>query len=328
MWKLGVLCTLALSGAALAGEPAAPAAIPSSLAWVYPGLGAQSQPFPQMQPDIQYGVTGSTLVLSGQQINDMSDAIDWLPATHPSPPATVQRYDAEKKRLPCADCHGLNGKGNVATPDLGGLPRAYIVEQIHEFKSGHRKSSVTDRPTTEEMIGIAGKLSAAELDEAARYFSSLKPPAPVVRVVETDQVPRTKAHSLGWLELIPNGGTEPIGRRVIVVADDFTQQWINDPHALSVAYVPPQAIERGKALAHRTGPGIQACTACHGADLKGSGAIPRLAGRDPAYLARALWDIKSGARNGPAVALMQKPAGAVKEDEIVDLVAYIASLAP
>jgi cytochrome c553 len=87
----------------------------------------------------------------------------------------------------------------------------------------------------------------------------------------------------------------------------------------------PGAIERGKALTHQ---GAQPCVSCHGADLKGKDKAPPLAGRDPHYLARALWDIKSGARSGPTVALMQKPVAGVTEDQIVDIVAYAASLAP
>ena len=41
-----------------------------------------------------------------------------------------------------------------------------------------------------------------------------------------------------------------------------------------------------------------------------------------------LWDIRTGARNGPAVAAMQAPAKGLSEAEITDVVAYLASRKP
>jgi cytochrome c553 len=54
----------------------------------------------------------------------------------------------------------------------------------------------------------------------------------------------------------------------------------------------------------------------------------RLAGRSPAYLARELWDIKSGARNGAAVAQMEAPAKGLSAAQVRDVAAYIGSLDP
>jgi cytochrome c553 len=87
--------------------------------------------------------------------------------------------------------------------------------------------------------------------------------------------------------------------------------------------VPRGAVNRGKALVQHA---PQPCTSCHGATLKGTGSAPPLAGRNPHYLARAIWDIKTCTRWGPTVALMQKPAGSLSADQIVDITAYLASL--
>ena len=71
-----------------------------------------------------------------------------------------------------------------------------------------------------------------------------------------------------------------------------------------------------------------ACAACHGADLKGVGPIPGIAGRSPSYLMRQLFDIKNGARAGPGSAPMQATVANLSEDDMMALAAYVASLPP
>jgi cytochrome c553 len=166
-------------------------------------------------------------------------------------------------------------------------------------------------------------LTEAEIKQAADYFSAIPERPRWVKVVETDKAPRVYSHSDGWQMLMQDGGSEPLGRRIVLVAEDFDQMWAGDPFSGAVAYVPKGAIERGKSVVQRV-----SCASCHGGDLKGMGKVPALAGRNPHYLARQLWDIKSGARGGPTVALMRKPMAALTEDQIVDVAAYLASLAP
>jgi cytochrome c553 len=79
--------------------------------------------------------------------------------------------------------------------------------------------------------------------------------------------------------------------------------------------VPTGSIERGRALVAASSasaqtaalPAAQSCTACHGADLHGL-APPPLAGRSPSYLARQLYDFKTGARDGSLAPLMKPVA--------------------
>jgi cytochrome c553 len=92
--------------------------------------------------------------------------------------------------------------------------------------------------------------------------------------------------------------------------------------------VPKGAIARGEALVQTGGPGGQPCAMCHGADLKGMGNVPPLAGRPAPYLGRMLWDIRTGARKGPTVALMQTPARNLTAAQIVDITAYLSSRKP
>jgi len=67
------------------------------------------------------------------------------------------------------------------------------------------------------------------------------------------------------------------------------------------------------------------CAACHGADFNTpiSADIPRLAGQQADYLARALTDYKSGARKNP---VMGGQAAALSAQDIQDVAAYVNSL--
>ena len=95
-----------------------------------------------------------------------------------------------------------------------------------------------------------------------------------------------------------------------------------------VAYVPTGSLKKGETLV-RTGDNgrTTACVLCHGPNLTGMGnIIPPIAGRSPSQLARALYDFKSGARNGSNAALMKAPAANLTNEDIVNITAYLASL--
>jgi len=68
----------------------------------------------------------------------------------------------------------------------------------------------------------------------------------------------------------------------------------------------------------------QTCGACHGLDGNGTGVgmYPVLAGQYADYLGKALHDYQSGARSNVIMAGM---AGALSEQDIVDLAAYFAA---
>lgn len=67
------------------------------------------------------------------------------------------------------------------------------------------------------------------------------------------------------------------------------------------------------------------CVSCHGADLAGRDAIPRIRAQREEYLAAALTAYKSNTRPGYDPA-MNEVAQDLKDDEIRDLAAYIATL--
>ncbi len=58
------------------------------------------------------------------------------------------------------------------------------------------------------------------------------------------------------------------------------------------------------------------------------GPIPGIAGRSPSYLVRQLYDMQHGARAGVGSKMMPSVVAELKEDDIVALAAYAASLRP
>ena len=70
------------------------------------------------------------------------------------------------------------------------------------------------------------------------------------------------------------------------------------------------------------------CNICHGADLKGLGKVPRIAGLSPTYVVRQLFDMQAGTRNGAGAALMKGAVAKLTEADMVAIAAYLGSLAP
>jgi len=65
------------------------------------------------------------------------------------------------------------------------------------------------------------------------------------------------------------------------------------------------------------------CASCHGANGKGSGANPPIAGLDKAKFAAAIADYKSGKRKN---AMMEMMAKKLSDQDAADLAAYYATL--
>jgi len=53
--------------------------------------------------------------------------------------------------------------------------------------------------------------------------------------------------------------------------------------------------------------------------------VPSIAGRSPSYLARQLWDIQQGTRNGAQAQLMKLVVANLTEEDLVAIAAYVAS---
>ena len=70
------------------------------------------------------------------------------------------------------------------------------------------------------------------------------------------------------------------------------------------------------------------CGTCHGAEFKGKGDVPRLAGQHSVYLIRQLKDMQTGARKDKNVAVMKPIVAKLSDREIVAVSAYLASKNP
>ena len=262
---------------------------------------------------------GSTRTFPSTQIDDLNNPPDWFPEEHAPAPQIVKYGHGDA--LACGACHLMSGAGHPESADLTGLTPAYILQQLEDFRTGARKDSA-------RMNGIVQGLSDEEIRKAADWFATLKPQV-WTKVVEAAMAPKTFVGGGRMRFISPDGGMEPIGDRIITVPQDQTRVTRRDPHSGFTAYVPPGSIAKGEALVKNGGNGkTVACALCHGDTLLGLGNVPRIAGLHPIYIARQLYLIKDGFRNGPDAQLMKKPVEKLTDDDILSISAYLASLPP
>jgi len=228
----------------------------------------------------------------------------------------------------CGYCHLPNGQGRPENSSLAGLPAAYIVQQLADFKSGARKSSDPDLKPISNMITVATKATDAEIQIAAAYFAALKP-KPWIRVVEAKFVPKT--HVAGWMLVVSTPHeVESIGDRIIEAPENLERTELRDDSSGFIAYVPPGSLKRGHALVTTGGANARTiiCSTCHGPNLKGLKDAPSIAGRSPSYIVRQLYDMQSGARAGASWQQMKPVVANLSLFDIIDIAAYISSLQP
>lgn len=263
-------------------------------------------------------VPGSALQYDAATIAGSATPPDWFPDEHPPAPRVVTGPMPNA----CGSCHLMSGQGHPESADIAGLPAAYIIQQMNDFASGAR-------PEENRMGPIARAISDDDVRLAAEYFAAITP-IPFVEVIETATPPKTYVSVLARHRLsTPEGGTEPIGRRIIQIPNDMTRTMIRDPHSGFVAYVPPGSIRRGEELVQTGGAGKTVpCGMCHGDALTGLGDVPRIAGMQPVYIARQLFFMQSGSHVGANVELMKPAVENLSEDDIIAISAYLGSLAP
>lgn len=290
-------------------------------AWAYPVNPPGFKPAPD--DGAARRVPGSDATYTLSQVRDRFVAPDWHPGDHPPMPEVVAR-GRKPGVFACGYCHRADGPGGPENASIAGLPEAYILRQMADFRSGARQSAVLQRAPVHLKASLAKEVTDAELAEAARYFSRLKPRSNL-QVVETDVVPRTTV--AGWVHVDTRAGeTEPLAGRIVEVPVDAEHFESRDARARFIAYVPPGSVQRGAALA--AGGRTAACATCHGVGLRGMGDVPSIAGRSPSYVMRQLVDIQLGTRAGTAVAPMKPVVDVLTRDEMTALAAYLATLAP
>jgi cytochrome c553 len=284
---------------------------------------------------------GSRASYSLVDVRDGHNVIDWFPQDHPLPmPAIIKNGPAAgtgNTARGCGSCHLPNGKGRPENAPPAGLPVAYFMRQLQDFRSGLRRSADPRKPNTVTMIELAKVMTDEEMRLSAEYFAAIKW-TPWIRVIESDLVPKTRIVGNLYLPTAQER-TEPIAGRIIEVPEDIEQaETLRNPRSGFIAYVPPGSIEKGRDLVTTGGMRIVGneivqgkttpCVTCHGLDLMGVADVPPIAGRSPSYLARQIWDIQQGTRNGAAVQLMKLAIAKLEPDDLVSIAAYVSSRVP
>jgi cytochrome c553 len=266
----------------------------------------------------------SSLTFTLAQIRDDFGPADWYPGEH-SPMPSIVAHGRKPGIRACSRCHYPNGKGRPENAGVSGLPLAYFVQTMADFKNGVRKSADPRKANTNEMIGIAKAMTEEEVKAAAEYFSSMKW-TPWIRVVESETVPKTRT-SVGLFLPLESGEKEPIGERIIEVPENTElSEVLRDPHAGFIAYAPVGSVKKGEELVMSGGAGkTTPCGICHGGDLQGLGPVPGIAGRSPSYVVRQLYDMQTGSRSGLWSQLMKPIVAKLNADDLLTVAAYLAS---
>jgi cytochrome c553 len=289
--------------------------------WAYP---VQPQGFSRPNPTEVVKVPGSDKSYTVAQVNDPYAPPDWFPSDHAPMPKVVAQGNRETKVRACSQCHLTTGDGHPESSGISGLPAAYIVRQLTEFKNGGRKGI-----RTEAMTEISKGITDEEAREAAAYFAPRKPLAGYTKVVESATVPKSYVGGGAMRFVTKDGGNEPIGNRIIELPQDEHAAEARNPRVGFIAHVPPGSIAKGEALATTGGGGkTLPCTICHGPGLKGLGEVPAIANRSPMYLYRQLNDMQAGMRTGNAMALMKAVVEKLNSDDMIALSAYVGSREP
>lgn len=288
----------------------------ADLEWAYQSFEEELIGF----PDAPRTVPGSSHSYTQTEIDDPWNPPDWFPDDHAPMPDVVASGAGEEVRA-CASCHLVSGMGHPESSQLAGLPVAYMLRQMADFESGAR----VDRYW---MNTIASAMPDEDILVALEYFAALEM-IDWIEVVESETVPRNYIGDGRMRHEHPDGGTEPLGNRILEFPQDRDLVTARHPYTGFVAYAPIGSVARGEMLATTGGNGTTIpCTICHGQDLRGLGEVPAIAGSPPLYVVRQLNDLKTGVRNGSQAILMQATVQNLSEEDIVALAAYLASLDP
>ena len=110
--------------------------------------------------------------LSEQDMLDLAAYYSYLPrqpGSHPNDAIAVSQIvarGAPMRNIPaCSSCHGTTD-AKLGTPWLEGQSVVYIKAQLQAFVIGARRNDIS-----EQMRNIARQMTAAEIDEAARYYA-------------------------------------------------------------------------------------------------------------------------------------------------------------
>jgi cytochrome c553 len=311
-----------------AQSPPPPVPVPAGLPdWAYtPPPPRGSPPAPSALPaddSIVIRIPGTVRTMTRGALRGQQEIPDWYPEDRRGQAPAIVRNGREGVRA-CGLCHLADGSGRPENAPVNGLHVAYFVQQMEDFKSGLRRSADPRKANTNLMAGFAKGATAEEVRAAAEYFAA-QPYPKRINVIESRTAPKVRLQG-GMHMAIPGdegGGMVSIGDEIVEVPDDNLRAEARDTRLGWTAYVPVGTLNRGKALADQ-----HQCSVCHGADLRGLGPMPPLAGRSPSHTMRQLFDMKAGARRGPWAEVMAPTLRAMSVQDLMAVSAYVASLDP
>jgi len=328
-----IVIALVLFGASIVAQQPAPAPaaplgpVPAGLPdWAYTPPVPGAPPPPTALPADNNAVVripGTDRTFTRDQLRALKETMDWYPEDRHGTAPNIVRVGKEGVRQ-CTLCHLPDGSGRPENAPVSSLHPAYFVQQMQDYRDGLRKSADPRKANTNNMIVIS-KATTREEDLAAAEFFAQQPYPRRMKVVESKIAPKVRMQG-GMHMAIPageGGGMEPIGDKIVEVPDDNLRAEARDTRMGWTAYVPAGTLSQGKAVAARS-----QCAVCHGANLEGIGPVPPLAGRSPSYTMRQLFDMKEGARRGPWSEMMKPVLDKMSVQDMMNVSAYAASLAP
>ena len=263
--------------------------------WAYPLNNPDYKPpvddgRPVRVPDSVAGYTWS-------QLRDRFIAPVWHPSDHAALPDIVAQ-GRKPGVFACGFCHRAAGPGGPENADLAGLPKNYIIQQMADYKSGARGTTVPGRTPPSLMIGLSKLITDAEVEAGGRLLLG-----PAAAQAHQGGGERYRAQDLcGGSALGRDGSRRARAGRSAGGGSPRRSAPLRKPRLWRLtftAYVPVGSLAKGEALVMNGGPGkTTQCALCHGADLKGLGPLPSIAGRSPSYMFRQLYDFQHGARTG------------------------------
>ena len=177
-------------------------------------------------------------------------------------------------------CHYPNGKGRQENAGVAGLPVSYFIQTDVRFQERQSQERGAAKKQHQSMITIRQGHDRGRNQSRGR----------VLRLDEMDSLDqsdrnqhRAEDAEQHGMFLVEGNEKEPLGKRILETPENAeATEVLRDPHSSFFAYVPVGSIKRGEALATKANAKTTQCASCHGADLKGLGPVPGIAGRSPA----------------------------------------------
>ncbi len=139
-----------------------------SFAWAYP---VPDPPPPSAADTGPKRLAGSTKSYTQAQIDDQFKPPDWFPEEHGPLPRVVETGIQAQA---CGSCHLMSGLGHPESASLAGLPVAYMIRQMEDFKNNLRKdpeANAQSARAARSEITSCGSLPEEEMRKAVVWFA-------------------------------------------------------------------------------------------------------------------------------------------------------------